>query len=124
VGASLSKIESGARQGDDASASIEHLAADVERAVVLMKQIAGASLEQSRGIEQLSATVTEMDRTVQENAAVVHRNARASEDMRRDSRALADIVSRFSMPEDATSAPPGRLAEGASTGTSTALMPA
>ncbi|MGE5094582.1 MAG: methyl-accepting chemotaxis protein [Betaproteobacteria bacterium] len=104
VGASLGKIESGAHQGDEASGAIERLAADVERAVQLMKQIAGASLEQSRGIEQLSATVTEMDRTVQENAAVVHRNARASEDMRRDARGLAETVSRFSVQDEPAAA--------------------
>jgi methyl-accepting chemotaxis protein len=95
VGASLAKIDAGARQGDEARASIGKLAADVERAVALMREIAAASLEQARGIEQLSSAVTQMDRSVQENAALVHRNARASEDMRRDARGLADIVSRF-----------------------------
>jgi len=100
LGTSLSKIEAGARQGDEASGAIERLASDVQRAVVLMKEIANASLEQSRGVEQLSATVTEMDRTVQENAAMVQKNARTSEDMRRDAQRLAEIVSRFQLSEE------------------------
>ena len=95
IGASLQKIAAGAQQGDHAGAAIDRLAADVQRVGALMRQIAEASVEQSRGIEQLNATVVEMDRSVQANAEVVHRNAHTSRGMSQEARRLAQTVSGF-----------------------------
>jgi methyl-accepting chemotaxis protein len=101
---SVEKVEGGARQVADAGSSIEVLVADVERVSALMSDIAGASLEQERGIEQVSTSVTQMDGAVQQNAVAVQRNAAATEKLKRDARELAQIVSRFQLAEDAATA--------------------
>jgi methyl-accepting chemotaxis protein len=82
VTTSVSRVESGARQVDEAGNSIEVLVADVQRLSALMSQIATASLEQERGIDQVSTSVTQMDGAVQQNAIAVQRNAAASEKLK------------------------------------------
>jgi methyl-accepting chemotaxis protein len=47
----------------------------------LVEEIAAASSEQARGIEQVNIAVTEMDRVVQQNAANAEESASASEEM-------------------------------------------
>jgi methyl-accepting chemotaxis protein len=101
VTASASRVESGGQLVDEAGHSIEVLVAGVERVSALMSEIATASLEQERGIGQVSTSVTQMDGAVQQNATAVQRNAAASEKLRQDARDLAQTVSRFKVLDDA-----------------------
>ena len=48
---------------------------DVKRVSDLMGSIAEASAEQSRGVQQVNKTVTEMDKVVQQNASAVQQSA-------------------------------------------------
>jgi methyl-accepting chemotaxis protein len=48
----------------------------------LLRQIATASDEQARGIEQINAAVADMDRIVQQNAAGAQESAGASQEMK------------------------------------------
>jgi methyl-accepting chemotaxis protein len=100
VSTSVERVDSGERLVDDAGKSIEVLVADVERVSALMNDIATASLEQERGIGQVSTSVTQMDGVVQQNAIAVQRSAAASENLKRDARELALTVSRFKLRED------------------------
>jgi methyl-accepting chemotaxis protein len=100
VAASVTRVESGGQQVHEAGDSIEVLVADVQRVSTLMSRIATASLEQERGIDQVSTSVSQMDGAVQQNAVAVQRNAAASEKLKRDARELAHTVSRFKLPED------------------------
>jgi hypothetical protein len=87
----------------------------VQRVSGLMADIASATLEQERGIEQVSKTVTQMDSVVQQDAAAVQKSAAASERLKRDADELARIVSRFrlgaeaSMPMQAAVEPPAPI---------------
>jgi methyl-accepting chemotaxis protein len=100
IAASVAKIEGGGRQANEAGGSIETLVSDVTRVSALMSQIAAASLEQQRGIEQVTASVTQMDGVVQQNAVAVQRSAAASEKLKRDALDLARTVSQVQLPED------------------------
>jgi methyl-accepting chemotaxis protein len=74
-----------------------------------MTSIAGATLEQERGIEQVSTTVTQMDNVVQQDAAAIQKSAAASDQLRRDAADLAHIVSRFRLEAGAESETPLHL---------------
>ncbi|HXZ49708.1 MAG TPA: methyl-accepting chemotaxis protein [Usitatibacter sp.] len=95
IAASVTSVESGGAQVSQAGQSIEALVEHVQRVSGLMADIAAATLEQERGIEQVSATVTQMDGVVQKDAAAVHKSAAASEKLKADAAELARIVSRF-----------------------------
>jgi methyl-accepting chemotaxis protein len=100
VAVSVARVEDGGAQVDDAGSSIDALVADVERVSSLMRDIASASVQQERGIEQVSTSVTQMDGAVQQNAIAVQRSAAASENLKRDARELAQTVSRFKLASD------------------------
>jgi methyl-accepting chemotaxis protein len=109
IAASVSSVESGGQQVGEAGHSIESLVDHVQRVSGLMADIASATLEQERGIEQVSATVTQMDGVVQQDAAAVQKSAAASERLQRDAAELARIVSRFRLGADGSA--PMRAAE-------------
>jgi len=63
----------------------------------IIGEIAVASQEQSRGIEQVNAAVSEMDKVVQLAAANAEQSSSASEELSSQSEELAGLVSRFQL---------------------------
>ena len=58
----------------------------------LVAEIAAASGEQSQGIEQINAAVSDMDKVVQQNAANAEESASASEEMSAQSEQMKVMV--------------------------------
>ena len=94
---SVGEVDQGARRVEEAGHSIASLVEGVKQVSMLMGEIAGASRQQERGIEQVGASVTSMDHVVQQNAAASQQSASAAERLRRDAEALADATSRFAL---------------------------
>jgi hypothetical protein len=67
----------------------------VKRVTDIMGEISAASAEQSSGIEQVNATVTQMDEVTQQNAALVEEASASARALEDQAAALADAVSRF-----------------------------
>jgi uncharacterized phage infection (PIP) family protein YhgE len=61
----------------------------------IMAEISAASQEQSAGIEQVNQTITQMDETTQQNAALVEEATAAARSMEEQAQSLADAVSTF-----------------------------
>jgi methyl-accepting chemotaxis protein len=95
IKASVAKAEDGTRQVEQAGATIHTLVTDVKHVSDFMAAIAQASGEQSRGVQQVNKTVTEMDRAVQQNATAVQQAAAAAESMRSHAQSLFDAVAIF-----------------------------
>ena len=92
---SVARVAAGTSEAGEAGAAIEALVADVKKVGALMRSIAESSAEQSRGVQQVNQTVTEMDKVVQENAHAVQQSASAAEAMRLQAETLLAAVSRF-----------------------------
>ncbi|MGE0358214.1 MAG: methyl-accepting chemotaxis protein [Burkholderiales bacterium] len=92
---SLQKVDTGMHQVEQAGDTIQALVIDVKQVSDLMRSIAEASAEQSRGVQQVNKTVTEMDKVVQQNASAVQQSASAAEGMRLQAEALLRAVSAF-----------------------------
>jgi methyl-accepting chemotaxis protein len=101
IGASVGRVDNGTRLVEQAGQTIGALVLDVKRVSELMASIAAASAEQSRGVQQVNKTVTEMDRVVQQNAAAVQQSALAAEGMRRQAESLVAAVAEFRVEQDA-----------------------
>ena len=67
----------------------------VARVTDIMGEIAAASTEQSRGIEQVNQAITQMDEVTQQNAALVEEAAAASKSLEDQGRELNRAVSFF-----------------------------
>jgi len=95
IGHSVEEVRNGTTQVEQAGGTIQALVVDVQRVSALMNQIAEASAEQSRGVQQVNKTVTQMDKVVQENASAVQESAAAAQGMKQQAEMLVEAVSAF-----------------------------
>jgi methyl-accepting chemotaxis protein len=97
---SVDKVRSGSELVDQAGRTMHEVLNSVKRVTDIMGEISAASAEQSSGIEQVSATVTQMDQTTQENAAMVEEATAAARSLENQAGGLAEAVQRFKLSED------------------------
>ena len=93
------RVEAGSRLVDSAGATMQDIVVSVQRVADLMGEIASASQEQSQGIAQVNATVTQMDDATQQNAALVEEAAAAAQSLQDQAGKLAQVVSVFTLDE-------------------------
>ncbi|HBC83240.1 MAG TPA: methyl-accepting chemotaxis protein, partial [Escherichia sp.] len=68
---SVSRVDKGAQLVNDAGTTMEGILRAVTEVTTIMKQIANASAEQSKGISQVGVAITQMDSVTQQNASLV-----------------------------------------------------
>ncbi len=95
IGASVDKVESGARLVADAGATMNEIVGSVQRVTDIIGEITSASVEQSEGINQVSGAVTQLDQMTQQNAALVEQSAAAADSLKEQSIKLAEVVATF-----------------------------
>src|SRR6201999_82400 len=95
IGASVEKVDVGARQVDEAGASMNDIVAQVQRVGSLIGEISDVTVRQSDGIGQIGDAVGALDQTTQQNAALVEQSAAAAESLSQQAARLTQIVSVF-----------------------------
>ena len=95
IGASVEKVELGARQVNQAGGTMDNIVTQVERVSQLINEISSAAREQAGGIAQVGQAVTELDRVTQQNAALVEESAAAAESLKQQADQLAQAVKVF-----------------------------
>ena len=95
IGASIEQVEQGNRIAADAGATIREIVNNADRINDLMTQISTATREQSAGVAQVGTAVHELDRSTQQNAALVEETSAASGALSEQARRLAQDVSFF-----------------------------
>ncbi|KVT75134.1 chemotaxis protein [Burkholderia territorii] len=98
ISASVQTIQAGSALAGEAGETMSDVTRAVARVTDIMGEIAAASAEQSRGIDQVNLTITQMDQTTQQNAALVEQAAAASKSLEAQGRDLSETVSAFRMP--------------------------
>ncbi len=97
---SVSKVEGGTRQVEEAGKTMEEIVSSVKRVTDIMAEISAASSEQSSGIEQINEAVTQMDEVTQQNAALVEEAAAAAESLQEQADNLSQSVSVFRLGQE------------------------
>ncbi|MFS8390139.1 methyl-accepting chemotaxis protein [Xanthomonas campestris pv. campestris] len=100
---SVHKVAEGSALVRKAGSTMAEIVASVQRVTDIMGEISAASQEQSAGIEQVNQTITQMDETTQQNAALVEEATAAARSMEEQAGHLAEAVSVFKL--DAPAAP-------------------
>ncbi len=95
IGASLERVEQGARLVGDAGSTMEDIVASVRRVTDIIGEITAAAAEQSEGIAAISGSVSQLDQMTQQNAALVEQSAAAAESLREQAVRLNGLVSTF-----------------------------
>jgi methyl-accepting chemotaxis protein len=111
IGASVDKVDTGSGLVDAAGHTMVEVVRSVEQVSALIAEIAQASQEQSAGIGQVNTAVTQMQRVVERNAAMVDQAARATETMNGQAAELLQVASRFQLAEGAGEAAQPALAQ-------------
>jgi methyl-accepting chemotaxis protein len=95
INESVDRVTTGTEQVDEAGRTISEVVSAVRRVTDLMGEIAAASNEQHKGIEQVNSAVVQMDQVTQQNAALVEQASAAAQSMAEQARGLRDAVSVF-----------------------------
>lgn len=103
INASVQKIRDWSTLADKAGTTMSNVTQAIAKVTDIMGEIAAASTEQSRGIEQVNQAVTQMDEVTQQNAALVEEAATASKSLEDQGRKLNDAVSVFRTNHQSTS---------------------
>ena len=72
----------------------------MQRVTDIMGEITSASREQAAGITQVNQTVTQMDETTQQNAALVEEATAAARSMEEQAAQLVDAVAVFRLEQE------------------------
>jgi len=98
------KIQDGSLLASAAGETMSEVTRAVTRVTDIMGEIAAASTEQTRGIEQVNEAISQMDQVTQRNAALVEEAAAASQSLEQQGRQLNDAIAFFQL--DATNVKP------------------
>ncbi|BEA59104.1 TPA: methyl-accepting chemotaxis protein II [Escherichia coli] len=92
---SVSRVDTGSVLVESAGETMNNIVNAVTRVTDIMGEIASASDEQSRGIDQVALAVSEMDRVTQQNASLVQESAAAAAALEEQASRLTQAVSAF-----------------------------
>jgi len=98
---SVRRVDSGSQLVGTAGETMSEIVGAVTRVTDIMGEIASASDEQSRGIDQVGQAVTEMDRVTQQNASLVEESAAAAASLEDQASRLSQSVAVFRIPRAA-----------------------
>jgi methyl-accepting chemotaxis protein-1 (serine sensor receptor) len=90
-----SRVEAGTELVDQAGKTMQKVSTAIQRVTDIMGEIAAASHEQSRGIEQVNQAITQMDEVTQQNAALVEEAAAAAGSLEDQAENLRSAVAVF-----------------------------
>ncbi|MEC9800638.1 methyl-accepting chemotaxis protein [Escherichia marmotae] len=97
---SVGKVDVGSTLVESAGETMAEIVSAVTRVTDIMGEIASASDEQSRGIDQVGLAVVEMDRVTQQNAALVEESAAAAAALEEQASRLTEAVAVFRIQQE------------------------
>ena len=95
VEATVSRVAAGSSQVRRAGETMSEIVANALDVQSVISNIARASTEQTRGIQEVNRAVMQLDAMVQQNAALVEESAAASAALQTQANALASTIGRF-----------------------------
>jgi methyl-accepting chemotaxis protein len=92
---SVNSSAQGVALNGEVSAQFNDIATRVRKVVEVMAEIAAASEQQSRGVEQINTAIDEMSRVTQHNAATTEQSAAAAEELSAQSSSVQEMIRSF-----------------------------
>jgi methyl-accepting chemotaxis protein len=100
IGDSVQKVESGGQLVGQAGKTMQEVVAAAKQVSEIIGRISAAAAEQSAGIEQVNQAVIQMERVLQQNAALVEEAAAGAASMLDQADQLSESVSAFKLGDD------------------------
>jgi methyl-accepting chemotaxis protein/methyl-accepting chemotaxis protein-1 (serine sensor receptor) len=92
---SITKTHEGGRKLDEVSKALAGMTGDAEKVQTLVAEVSVGSQEQAKGLQQISAAITQMEQVTQKTAASSEEGAAAGEELSAQSESLRHIVNRL-----------------------------
>uniref|UniRef100_UPI0026380D2D methyl-accepting chemotaxis protein n=1 Tax=uncultured Ferrovibrio sp. TaxID=1576913 RepID=UPI0026380D2D len=89
------QVKSGAALVNQAGDSLSEIVTAVKKVSDIIAEIATASAEQARGLEEVNGAVTNMDEMTQRNGALVEETTASAQTLANQSDELATLIARF-----------------------------
>jgi methyl-accepting chemotaxis protein len=101
IGASLDRVESGAKLVEAAGSSMTEIVTSIARVNETMQRITSSTARQRDGLGEVTNAVLQLDDVTQQNAALVEESSAAARSMSDRAKELSDRVHVFRVPGDA-----------------------
>ena len=101
---SAEKVNQGASLVNQSGDTLNQIVSSVKKVSDIVAEITTACEEQSSGIDQINMAVSQMDKSTQENAAMVEEATAATESLREQAAGLAELVEIFKIGSTSASA--------------------
>lgn len=101
---SLHAVENGRKIADETAKSLENVMTGVQDAAGMMDVIAKASKDQAEAITQITLGIDQISSVVQTNSATAEQSAAASEELSGQAQILKELVHKFRLDGDISSA--------------------
>jgi methyl-accepting chemotaxis protein len=95
IGSSVDRVEAGSRLVADAGATMTEIVASVKRVTDIIGEVSAAASEQNSGLGQINSAVANLEKTTQQNAALVEQSSAATQSLQEQAERLAQAVSIF-----------------------------
>jgi methyl-accepting chemotaxis protein len=100
ISASVNQVEEGSGLVERAGMTMQEVVDAVKRVGAIVGEISHTSAEQDQAIAQIGEALNQLDKTTQQNAALVEESAAASQNLEHQTRELVDTVSIFKLDAD------------------------
>ncbi len=97
IGTSVDRVDAGSGLVGKAGSVMQDIVSQVERVDTLLDEISRAAREQSTGVKQVNESVTALDQSTQQNAALVEESAAAAESLRQQAARLSDAIAVYTV---------------------------
>ncbi|WP_349744461.1 methyl-accepting chemotaxis protein [Roseateles cavernae] len=95
IASSVERVEKGSILVDEAGQTMTEIVGAIKRVNDIVAEISAASREQSSGVSQVGDAVGQMDRSTQQNAALVEQSAAAAESLKQQAASMVEAVAVF-----------------------------
>ena len=92
---SVGRIDGGTRVVAEAGRTIDVVVENARRVNQQFAEIAGSAREQASGVEQIGAAIQDLDRSTQQNAALVEQTTASAAALRQQADALQEEIAKF-----------------------------
>jgi methyl-accepting chemotaxis protein len=112
IGASVERVEKGARSATGASQKISHVSESIEQVSAMIDDVSRAADRENREIDQLARAIRELDDLTQNNTRMVGSWTDTAGQLHGELQRLAELVQRFRLPDSAEAEGLGDVAPG------------
>ena len=103
---SVGKVKDGAQLVDASGKHLNDIVTAVKKVADIIGEIAAASMEQTRGLDQVNRSMTQMDTMTQQNSAMTEETSAVAQTMTQQAKQLTELVSNFKISDSPTGSAP------------------